>query len=208
MPLEWIKRCPRQPADTTEFELLCGEEGLAKRSVWINTVLRIPPPSTILSSAGQRPFRHTFRFGPDPLNIMALDTSRSTALSWEFPPPRWAQGLSTGIPSGNGHGDTYTTGRLRTSPDNYQSIGNLFYNTIKTLWLLGIQRNSAASIPSIHAPPARRNSRSGRISMAGLQPPTKMRFPAIKVNLYQAILTSSFNIGIRMSYVGDLTTFL
>jgi len=27
---------------------------------------------------------------------MALDTSRSTALSWEFPPPRWAQGLSTG----------------------------------------------------------------------------------------------------------------
>jgi len=27
---------------------------------------------------------------------MALDTSRSTALCWEFPPPRWAQGLSTG----------------------------------------------------------------------------------------------------------------
>ena len=27
---------------------------------------------------------------------MSLDTSRSTALSWEFPPPRWAQGLSTG----------------------------------------------------------------------------------------------------------------
>jgi len=27
---------------------------------------------------------------------MALDTSRSAALSWEFPPPRWAQGLSTG----------------------------------------------------------------------------------------------------------------
>ena len=27
---------------------------------------------------------------------MALDTSRSTALSWEFPPPTWAHGLSTG----------------------------------------------------------------------------------------------------------------
>jgi len=27
---------------------------------------------------------------------MALDASRSTVLSWEFPTPRWAQGLSTG----------------------------------------------------------------------------------------------------------------
>ena len=27
---------------------------------------------------------------------MALNTSHSAALSWEFPPPRWVQGLSTG----------------------------------------------------------------------------------------------------------------
>jgi len=34
--------------------------------------------------------------GCDAFDIMAFDTSRSAALSWQFPTPRWAQGHSTG----------------------------------------------------------------------------------------------------------------
>ena len=78
------------------------------------------------------------------------------------------------IPSENGNGNIYTTGQLRKSPDNYQSIGNLFHNMIKMHWLLGMGHISCAPMTSMPLALAWWKSRSGRISIPGLQPTTGM----------------------------------
>jgi len=68
---------------------LCSESScLSHRLRPLSAVCRQP--------CNARTFRYSSWFGPAPPSTMALDASRSTALSWQFPPPRWAQGLSTG----------------------------------------------------------------------------------------------------------------
>ena len=105
------------------------------------------PLSQLSASVGRfiigrtTPAPSVIAFGLDrSLSIMALDASRSTVLSSDFPTPGWGQGLSTGAT--NSEWKTametvnYTAGALRKSSDNYQSIGNLFHKMIMMHWLL------------------------------------------------------------------------
>src|SRR5579859_4900457 len=104
---------------------------------------------------------------------MALDTSRSTALSWEFPPPRWAQGLSTGATNSEWKRQWRHLHHWRTEEiDNYQSIGNLFRNMIRHIGYLEFNATRPRQLPQFTPYLLRGNACQGIFRLRGCsQPP-------------------------------------